>query len=191
MARKPISQKFDRETLNAYCEKNDIELYDEEFEKVTQATKVNGKCKTVGCKNDFTKSFRALVNAGPLCNSCSRKAGVEKCIETCKQRFGVEHASQSDEIKEKARQTNIENRGVAYPTQDAKVKEKIVETNRERRGVDNVFQDPAVRQKYKKTMRQNYGVSHPSKSTELVLKRTETKTLNKILKEDSGDENDD
>lgn len=191
MARKPISQKFDQEALDTYCEKNNIELYEEEFEKVTKMTKLSGKCKTVGCKNDFAKSFRCLVESGPHCNSCSRKTGVEKCIETCKQRFGVEHASQADEIKEKTRQTNIENRGVAYPTQDAKVKEKIVETNRERRGVDNVFQDPDVRQKFKKTMRQNHGVSHPSKSTELVQKRTETRTINKILKENSDDENSD
>lgn len=189
MPRKARTQKFDQEALDTLCEEKKIELY-EEHEKITKMTKLKGKCKTVGCQNDFAKSFRCLVESGPYCNTCARRAGVDKCIETCKQKFGVEHASQAEEIKEKARQTNLANRGVAYPTQDEEVKQKIVKTNRERRGVDNVFQDPEVREKYKKTMRQNHGVSNPSKSPSIVLQRTETAAINRILRSDSNSDQD-
>lgn len=190
MPRKSRTQKFDKEALEAFCTEKKIELYEEEHEKITKMTKLKGKCITVGCHNDFAKSFRCLVESGPYCNTCARRAGVEKCIETCIKKFGVEHASQAEEIKEKSRQTNLVNRGVAYPTQDEEVKQKIVQVNRERRGVDNVFQDPAVREKYKKTMRQNHGVSHPSKSPSIVLKRTETAAINRILRKNSDEDSD-
>jgi len=51
-------RKYSYESLQKFCNENGIELYrDYSTEIVRRETKIEGKCKTEGCNNVFSKSI--------------------------------------------------------------------------------------------------------------------------------------
>ena len=90
-----------------------------------------------------------------------------KVLQTNLERYGVEHPLQSEEIKAKVRRTNLERYGVECVLNNQDVKNKIVTSNVERYGVENPFASEEIQQKIRDTLMERYGVDNPLKSDEI------------------------
>ena len=80
-------RSYKKKDLDKYVEENEIELIGE-YEKVNRETRIQGKCKTEGCEDEFDRTFRQIVEkSGPKCHKCSdkrksyKKADLDKYIE--------------------------------------------------------------------------------------------------------------
>lgn len=85
----------------------------------------------------------------------------EKSRQTCREKYGHDYATQSEEMKEKSRKTCIENFGVEYSMQSEEVKEKSRKTCMEKYGVDNAYKSEEIKEKIKKTNYERYGTTNP------------------------------
>lgn len=90
------------------------------------------------------------------------------------ERYGVEHPSQSEEIKQKTIQTNIQRYGVEHPAQCTEIMNKVKETNLKRRGVQFPLQSKEVKDKSMKTIGERYGVDNVMKSKDIQDKSKNT-----------------
>ena len=161
--------------------------------KLTRDTKIQFICS---CGNLNKTGFRHIHKTGMKCFDCKiklkqellnkknlEKYGVEnpfqseevkqKIRETNREKYGVENPFQSEEVKQKIKETNLERRGVEYPLQCEEIKQKIKETNREKYGVENPFQSEEIKRKIKETNREKYGVENPFQSEEIKQKTRE------------------
>lgn len=94
--------------------------------------------------------------------------------KTCIERFGVEHPSQSEEIKEKKKTTLIEHYGVDHQSKAEEVKEKKRKTSLEHYGVECPLQSEEVKDKIRKTNLERYGFEVSSKNPDVIAKAKET-----------------
>lgn len=83
---------------------------------------------------------------------------------TCVERFGVENAFQSEEIKNKIRQTNKTRYGKEYPGQVESIKEKKRQTLMEHYGVDVPLKCKDLVEKSEATTIARYGYNRVAKS---------------------------
>ena len=84
-------------------------------------------CASKGCNNKFIKkNVQANGSYPKFCHThCKRDSStIEKRKTSCKKKFGVEFPSQSNEIKEKVRQTNLKNLGYSSPLACPKCREQ-------------------------------------------------------------------
>jgi len=102
-------------------------------------------------------------------------------------KYGVEHASQSDtiknkikqgfiekysidnpsklqEVKDKQKKTNLERYGVEYIVHNKETKEKMIKTNIEKYGVDCCLKNKDIKEKVKRTNLEKYGVENVGQS---------------------------
>lgn len=86
---------------------------------------------------------------------------IESYTRTCRERYGVDFATQTEEVKEKRKNTNLSIYGNAG-AMSSEVLERRARTVRERYGVDNVAQAEHVKMKILRTFLKNYGM-HPMK----------------------------
>ena len=98
----------------------------------------------------------------------------EKRKRTCLEKYGVEYISQSDEIKKKIKMTCLEKYGVENAIQSSQVKEKIKMTCLEKYGVENAMQSDIIKNKVKQIFLQKYGVSTFFKTDEIKIKSKQT-----------------
>ena len=98
----------------------------------------------------------------------------QKFRETCVKNLGVEYPSQSEEIKQKMKETNVKNHGVENPMQNEEIKQKVRETCVDKYGVENPFQSEEIKQKVREAYVENLGVENPSQSEEIKQKKRET-----------------
>jgi len=91
----------------------------------------------------------------------------EKRKQTCLEKYGVEHQTQSEEVKEKQKQTMLENWGVENAMQSEEIREKVKKTNLERYGVENPAQSPEIREKMYKTTEERFGTKHYNELPEM------------------------
>lgn len=94
--------------------------------------------------------------------------------EICLQKHGVKYPLQSEEIKEKLRNTNLKIYGAENPMQNESVREKAKSTNQEIYGVDNVFKSEEIKNKIKQAFLKKYGVDNPAKVEEFKEKIKQT-----------------
>ena len=104
-------------------------------------------------KNHSSKIKEAKQNMTPQEIHCSNK----KREKTNQRKYGVEHVSQSEEIKRKKEQTNQRKYGVNSTFELQVVQEKIKQTNMERYGVENPAQSKEIQDKIKQTNLERYG----------------------------------
>lgn len=113
--------------------------------------------------------------------------------DTCRERYGVDWFSQTDEFRENVRKTNLERYGVEHSFQRRDVKEKIRATSMERYGREFPIQNPEILAKsrrryelvcverygspcyftageYEKHCLEKFGVGHPMKNPEIRRK---------------------
>jgi very-short-patch-repair endonuclease len=75
----------------------------------------------------------------------SSHSRIERAKETCIQKYGVQHPSQSETVKDKMRRTNIEKYGVEYASQSEASKMKYTNTCLEKYGVSHHTMDQGYR----------------------------------------------
>ena len=112
------------------------------------------------CGNESEIEYRHFVEnrkKGVLVSCASNSCRNKKYEDTCMEKYGVKHAFQAEEVKEKTKQTNLKNWGVEYATQAEEIKNKIKDTNLERHGCMYVLQSEEIRNKGIQTLKEKYG----------------------------------
>jgi len=165
--------RYDKKLLEKFCQENQVELIGE-YENVIRNTKIRGKCKTIGCLEEFEKVFKQMCKTGAFCKKCSDKNALEKSIKTCLEKYGVKCSLQAEKVKEKIKKTCLEKYGIEIPTKSEEVKEKTRKTNLEKYGVKNPLQSEEIKEKSRKTMIERYGVEIPAKSEKIREKTRKT-----------------
>jgi very-short-patch-repair endonuclease len=141
----------------------------------------------------------------------TRPKGIETRKKNTIEKYGVEHTSQLDSVKEKQKQTNLIRYNGVAPSCNKEILNKVIKTNNEKYGCDYPLQNPNIvkksgkivkeivnKQEYienkKKTSNEKYGCDYPI-SSEIVKDKIEKTNieryghrcslLNDIIKEKS------
>ena len=107
--------------------------------------------------------------------TCLKKYGdanynnIEKHKQTCLERYGVDNVRKSEEVKQKIRDTHINNFG-SIENYYEHVVNKTRQTCREKYGVDSYLSTEECREKIRSTLLEHYGVTSPMKSDEIKNK---------------------
>lgn len=124
-------------------------------------------------KNKFTeKLYQYVTRIKGICKYCKNnpttfhsfsKGYFDFCSQKCQQKntaakYGVENLFQSDEIKQKIKDTLIKRYGVDHPNKSKTILERTKRTKKDRYGNENYNN----LEKYKQTMLNRYGVRSPS-----------------------------
>ncbi len=88
----------------------------------------------------------------------------EKCLQTVRERYGVDNVFQNEQIKEKSKETNRQKYGVDYAGQSQKIIEKRIQNSLAKYGVKHPNALPEVQEKKKQTCLKKYGTEHPNQS---------------------------
>lgn len=112
------------------------------------------------------------VNQGyrrTCCYKCAQldPQTIQRKIQTNMKKYGVPNAAQSEEVKEKAKNTCLTKYGTTNGGWTEEAQRKIKETNRKNRGTDFPMQDPSVVNKSKETHKKKYGVTWNSQRQEV------------------------
>lgn len=162
--------KYDYNTLNAFCNEQNILLCEDySSQKLNSNTIIEGKCVNDDCHLIMKKEFRSFIN-NPYCNNCSKTNAKQKLKTTWLNKYGVEHISKLDEIKEKVKKTTLERYGSECSLQNSSVKEKSKKTCLKKYGVEQFSQSKSHREKTKITNLEKYGVEHFTQSPEFKIK---------------------
>ena len=107
-------------------------------------------------------------------NSCRNK----KYEDTCMEKYGVRHAFQAEEVKEKTKQTNLGRYGVENPFGSKEIQDKIKDTWQKNYGenIINPGQAQVVKDKIKATSQENYGenIENPFQAESVKEKSKQT-----------------
>lgn len=119
-------------TVRLYCIRNNLSS--------------NPRCSCKGCHNTVewygkTNGFRQYCS-----RECKNKDENfwNKVQDTCENRFGVRNPFQSDIIKERIKEININNLGVPYPMMSNEVIRKSQDTCIKEYGFSNVMMSPTI-----------------------------------------------
>lgn len=189
--------KYNIELLNNFCKENNLNIL-ENFEntKVNCNIKLTSKCINNNCNEFFNKKFHILYKTKVFtCKECTSKQRLKNYKETIINKYGVEHISQLQEIKEKKIVNCLNKYGVKHISQIQETKDKIKETNKlkyieqnkklppslidkkqklfEKYGTDNYRSSDYIKNKIKQTVIERYGVDHISKSKEIQATKRE------------------
>jgi len=148
-------------------------------------TRYNIKCANINCDNHF--DVKASVwekdssRVYPRVFCCSVECSNSRyCLDLKSKIFETKHGYknvfQSEEVKEKIKNTNLEKYGVENPWQSEEVKEKIKNTNLEKYGVEHPLKNQDIKNRVKKTREERYknnlnGCCVKSKTYSTNLKR--------------------
>lgn len=166
--RKP-KMRYDYDLLKKYCEENYVILKkDYSKEKVNRETIIEAKC--LNCDDTCSNNFRQFISTGSFCKIHKAENRIEKIKQNSLENFGVEHNSQSNEIKNKKIETCLKNFGVEHPSQSQEIREKTKATCLEKYGCENPSQSQEIKDKIKETCLEKYGVEHPQQNADISEK---------------------
>jgi len=126
------------------------------------------------------------------CLSLYRKT-INSPSQNVTRKYGVDNISQTQEWRDKVKETNLERRGVEWNTQDKNfiersnfvrsenkesVLNKRIETNLKKYGVEHATQNDIVKNKVASTCIERYGVSHPMQNQKILEKAKATSIKN-------------
>ena len=111
------------------------------------------------CGKSYSKSWEMMTLYGAFCDACTLANGLDKKKETVNTRYGVDHISQSTEIKAKIVITNTEKYGGPTPMSDPRIVQKIQDTLEDRTGFRHPLQNPVSMKKFNETLNENWGVT--------------------------------
>ena len=122
----------------------------------------------------------------------SKRQGVGKgynsfCSASCKITYLNKNRGEDEQKyrKESIRKTSLEKYGVEHFSKSNQVKQKKIDTYLNRYGVDNPSKLENIKERKKETCVKNYGVDNPSKSIEIHSKKSSF-SRNKIVESNSG-----
>jgi len=152
----PIKYSF--ELLDSFCCKNNVKLaHDYSKEQLFGSSKIIYHCSK--CDNVNVKCFTYLIKRNTLCKHCVTIESLPKMKATMLEKYGVEHPSQSQEIKDKIVTGYITKYGVTNPSKLQEVKDKQKKTNLERYGVEYIVHNESSKEKMMETNLKKYGYS--------------------------------
>jgi hypothetical protein len=150
----PIKYSF--ELLNNFCSENGVKLAnDYSTEKLIGSTKLNFYCTK--CNIENIKCFTYLIKRNTLCKRCVTIESLPKQKATMLEKYGVEHASQNKDIRNKIKLGFIQKYGVDNPSKLNEIKEKQKKTNLERYGVEFIVHNKESKNKMEQTNLEKYG----------------------------------
>lgn len=131
------------------------EKYGDEITNVSQLLEVKSK-----------KIATTIIHYN-VANPFQSNAVKDKIRNTCVEKYGVDHPSKSQIVRQKTMQTNmlIYDKPNAFQNED--VKAKFTETMIAKHGVIHPSQLESIKQKKKDTLMKHFGVEHPSQSEEI------------------------
>ena len=142
------------------------------------------KCDVIcdGCGkivNIYVNSYyiHTKNNGEYLCSECAKKRKEEHLLKL----YGVTNVTYIPEVREKARNTNLERYGYVTPSKNEEVASKRRATNIEKYGVECTLSNEEIRQKRDKTCIEKYGTANVLSNKEIFAK-----ALEKRLKNESG-----
>lgn len=97
------------------------------------------------------------------------KSNETRRLNTIK-KYGVEHTTQLDSVKEKMRSTNLKRHGVEYASRNANIMNKIKLTNNIKYGCDMPLQNSKIKDKMFSNFILKYGYDNPIKMPEVIEK---------------------
>ena len=129
--------------------------------------------------------------------TCKGKCSSDKVKKTSLEKYGTEHPTQSNKVKENNKQTNLEKYGVSsysktdeflnkykqtnlkkfgteYCSQNVNVKEKVKDTCLKNYGTACSLQNKDIKEKTKETWLKNYGTKHPTQNNKIIEKIKQT-----------------
>lgn len=119
----------------------------------------------------MTNYSRSIKRNGKIACSVCR---IKKTHETMEKLYGERIPYRIAEIRERGKQTLIDNYGVDTPMKIPEAREKYVSTMKERYGVAAPLQSAVLKEKAKQTLFDNYGVDNSLKSKEVREKAKQT-----------------
>ena len=167
--------RYTRELLENICSRDKCIIDFDKIYKYNREINIDFICN---CGLTYSKTFRQLYEIGAFCKICTKNKGNEKSKQTSIERYGVEHASQSQNAKDKSKQTCIERYGVEYSLQSQEVRDKSKQTCIEKYGVEHAIQSQEVKYKSKQTCIERYGVEYAFQSQEVKYKSKQTNIKN-------------
>jgi len=156
--------KYDKNLLQEICNRDKCIIDFDKIEKYNRDIKIEFICN---CGIKYTKTICRLYKSCAYCKICTLNIKNEKSKQTCIDKYGVEHSSKSQEIKNKYKQTCLNKYGVENASQSQEVKVKIKQTCLDKYGVENAFQSQEVKDKSKQTCLDKYGVEYSMQSQEV------------------------
>ena len=135
------------------------------------------------CNNEYKRFMGFDIGYDKCCSkSCSSKysskVGQETRKEKTIEKYGVEHTSQLEKVKNKNKETCLINYGVDSFSKTNEFKNKSISTSLERYGVEHPMQLDNIKEKIKNTCLEKYGVTNSSKSED-VRNKMKANTLEK------------
>jgi hypothetical protein len=150
-------------------------------------TQIKGICETTNCDNLFTKGFRALLKPNGYCVSCAKQNGKIKAKQTNMEKYGVEHSTQSKEVKDKIKASVLENYGVNHISYCKEIKDKTKKTCLKKYGVEAPSQSKEIMEKVSKNAYKLKEYIFPSGRVEKV-QGTEPFALDELIINEKIDE---
>lgn len=89
-------------------------------------------------------------------------------------KYGVEHAMQSDTVKQKSKETCLKKYGVEHPMQNIEIQKAASQTCMNRYGVSNPKQYAKFKHKAERSCFSHFGVKYPMQSKDVIEKSKET-----------------
>jgi hypothetical protein len=167
----PIKYSF--ELLTNFCTEKDLKLVDDySNKKLYSSTKINFYCTS--CNKENIKCFAYLIKRNTLCKRCVTIQSLPKQKATMLEKYGVEHASQNEEIKNKIKNGFIEKYGVDNPSKLKEIKDKQKKTNLEKYGVEFIVHNKESKEKMEQTNLEKYGSKCCLKNKEIKAKIIKT-----------------
>ena len=125
------------------------------------------------------------------CYECSMKSGLvkERSSNTMMEKYGVPHAMQAQQFKDKQEAVWLEKYGYKNPWSDPETRKKSEETSIERYGVPFASQNPEHMQKIRDGWIEKYGFDNPMKNKEISSKMTQSKIENGTMNTSKPEEN--
>lgn len=120
------------------------------------------KIDAINYETRFLSKIDAANNKKFL-NCHNNELNQVNMIKASVELYGVENPFQSETIKEKIKQTNLNRYGTKHAMQNDCIKEKTKNTNKERYGGNSPICSKVVREKSREALIEKYGVDHPSK----------------------------
>lgn len=170
----PIKYSFD--LLTDFCNEKNIKLLkDYSKDQLFGSSKIIFNCTT--CNKENIKCFTYLIKRNTLCKKCVTIQSLPKQKITMMAKYGVEHASQNEEIRLKIKKGFIEKYGVDNPSKTQSVKDKMKQTNLERYGVEYIIHNDESNKKMKQTNLIKYGVENPLANSDIREKIKKTNLI--------------
>lgn len=141
--------------------KIDLEIYEKEH--LHCKSYIDFKCS---CDTDYSKRFDNIIEVGAFCKACTKDKRNEKFLPSIRATFIEKYGSwvsQSEEVKAKIKDTNMQKYGVQYGLSAQSIKDKIKDTVLEKYGVEHIGKSDVIRAKIKETTVEKYGVDNPGK----------------------------